>query len=596
MRRFATSFIPSRSLRKKMRNKWLHQPPQEPETQPLPEPVPVSPPEPVLPLEIPVEKQSLIEFYPSHNPKKGSKSIILISHDANRGGASLLMLKIGSIYKDVYGFNVINILLNGGPVFDSFRDIGDIHLLNASHTPDTFEREDIVEFFRELKKTSPAVLANTTVSGFVTKSLKTAGMHVVSLVHELPPIISQMKLEEAARHLAKYSDEVVFACKAVRDRFPALDLLNPKKITILEQGFTHFSQEEASSSSRQKFRARWGLYQDAKIVLGCGSSGMLKGIDLFIDIARQVCSKLKNTFFLWLGDADNPSLMSWLAYDHKKQGFEQFIYHPEFEQNPSDFFLNSDAYLLTSRIDSFPSTLLEAMNAGIPCATFADTGGGEELLSDGRGTVVPYIDTKAMAEEVISLLGKDADELSRQTDLAIDYTNDFTFERYTLNLLSLLRSACMPDQGFIHDLSTVELLASLTKDSSKKRILHLSSRLTTRFVQRELQPLIEETSSEYNHYFLAELFPKPHGYSHLPVEEIPLGTPIDIVLSRIKSYNPDIIHFHYYDEGDQEWNNRVTKLWKLIQIPVLSTNYNKEDERPESWKRMYKNCLENESR
>jgi glycosyltransferase involved in cell wall biosynthesis len=63
-------------------------------------------------------------------------------------------------------------------------------------------------------------------------------------------------------------------------------------------------------------------------------------------------------------------------------------------------FREFDILLLPSREDPFPLVCLEAGLLGKPVICFEKAGGIPELLEDGGGRVVPYLDIDAMAEAV----------------------------------------------------------------------------------------------------------------------------------------------------------------------------------------------------
>jgi len=62
-------------------------------------------------------------------------------------------------------------------------------------------------------------------------------------------------------------------------------------------------------------------------------------------------------------------------------------------------------FLLTSREDPFPSVVLEAMSAGVPCVAFEDSGGVPNLLRDfGAGYAVPLGDAAEMVRQMRALM------------------------------------------------------------------------------------------------------------------------------------------------------------------------------------------------
>lgn len=62
----------------------------------------------------------------------------------------------------------------------------------------------------------------------------------------------------------------------------------------------------------------------------------------------------------------------------------------------------------TSRDDTFPSVVLEAMHRGVPAAAFAGTGGVDVMLSDGRGALVEGFSVLGLADVTRSILRREA--------------------------------------------------------------------------------------------------------------------------------------------------------------------------------------------
>lgn len=64
----------------------------------------------------------------------------------------------------------------------------------------------------------------------------------------------------------------------------------------------------------------------------------------------------------------------------------------------------SDVFVLTSRDDSFPFVVPEAMACRLPVVTFVGSGGSVEAVGENTGRVAPCLSIEAMADAVIDLL------------------------------------------------------------------------------------------------------------------------------------------------------------------------------------------------
>lgn len=74
---------------------------------------------------------------------------------------------------------------------------------------------------------------------------------------------------------------------------------------------------------------------------------------------------------------------------------------PDIEQR----YTESSLLVMSSRVEGFPMVLLEAMACGVPCVAFDCHCGPRDIIRDGQdGIVSPYLDSKAMADNICRLI------------------------------------------------------------------------------------------------------------------------------------------------------------------------------------------------
>ena len=180
----------------------------------------------------------------------------------------------------------------------------------------------------------------------------------------------------------------------------------------------------ASDPEKISLKKKLGFDDDTFLVFGCGlSMAFRKGADLFIDVARILRKKGKKNFhFMWVGGFDDEERdernRPW--GDHlaamRREGLEKYVTFLGKKHNPRDYFCTGDIFLVSSRNDPFPLVALEAAECGLPVICFADAGGMPDFVEDDAGFVVPFADTKAMAEKVAVLMeNKDSEAPAGQS-------------------------------------------------------------------------------------------------------------------------------------------------------------------------------------
>ena len=103
--------------------------------------------------------------------------------------------------------------------------------------------------------------------------------------------------------------------------------------------------------------------------------------------------------FVWVGGGPTwtHSLFHYVQLDLKKTGTDQFVHFVGEQKNPEPYFVASDAFFMSSRVDPFPCVIHEAMASQLPIVTFADSGGAQTAIKDGAGFVIPYADYEKAA-------------------------------------------------------------------------------------------------------------------------------------------------------------------------------------------------------
>jgi len=357
--------------------------------------------------------------------------IVLVSHDARLGGASQLALHLAKTMAEKFNRELIIILLQSGPLEGSFRKYGKVFCLQLSHFGFLDNPDQANSLIAALKNCGiKYCILNSVISGCLCPLFKKHGFHTVSLIHELPASIELLNTHESAKSIAQYSDKIIFAAEFVKQQFLANYGAREEKTVIRPQGL--YKTVDASldrAVAKQKLSKMIGAGEESFIFLGCGLGDLRKGVDLFIQVARLVLMRIpkEDVHFIWVGGIVDKGLKTWAEHDIEKLNIKGRVHLFDYTDDIIPFYAGSDAFLLTSREDPFPTVFQTALDAGLPVIAFKDAGGVPEALEGGRGVIVPYLDISAMADAAMDLvLNKTKrQEITEKAKQLVKYDYDF---------------------------------------------------------------------------------------------------------------------------------------------------------------------------
>jgi glycosyltransferase involved in cell wall biosynthesis len=349
------------------------------------------------------------EYAASREP--GCRPVLVVSHDATRAGAQLILLEIIKHLAEHRDLEIYLLLLRSGGAGGIEEDFASCaHTLSLEKVigHGTSEENAIAAIVAGLALQDPLLaICNTVVSSKVGRVCHRAGIPVLSMIYELPTSIESALGQGTLWDTLASSRRVIVASQFVKDQLGRRYGIDPDRLTSLHTGYLPWpSQPGEREQARQRVLQELKLDSTTFLVLGCGSVHHRKGTDLFVQVAREVqeMGGGERFFFLWIGgDQEGSAFSSWCVHDIRASGLQEMVLLAGPRESTLDYFAAADAYALTSREDPFPMVNLEAMARGVPVVSFADAGGAPEVLDGGAGIIVPYLDIRAMARALIDL-------------------------------------------------------------------------------------------------------------------------------------------------------------------------------------------------
>lgn len=140
-----------------------------------------------------------------------------------------------------------------------------------------------------------------------------------------------------------------------------------------------------------------------KLVLTIARLSHQKGIDILVQLVRRATAVRDDIKFVVVGDG--PQAEQAVAWA-KEAGIYDHIVFAGRSDEPHLYLAAADLFLLPSRWESLPITIVEAFRHGLPVIA-TDTGGVKELVNDDVGRVANVGDVDALTGFCLNILGDD---------------------------------------------------------------------------------------------------------------------------------------------------------------------------------------------
>jgi len=165
------------------------------------------------------------------------------------------------------------------------------------------------------------------------------------------------------------------------------------------------------SNNKKELRKRFNLPEDGLILLSLGALSEQKQPYKLIEVFSLVNKSIKA---LTLVVAGRGELLEGAKKLAKEKGLEnvRFLGYVDHEKDVPDLYAGSDCYIMTSKYEGQPLTLLEAMASGLPCIV-SDIP-ALRIVEEARcGIVVDFNSVETAASQITQYLGRDNSGHSR---------------------------------------------------------------------------------------------------------------------------------------------------------------------------------------
>lgn len=346
-----------------------------------------------------------------------SGTIVLVSHDAQLGGAQQLIRVLGKWLLSSTRYDLKFVIMGGGPFFESFAEIAPS--FDVSAHPESEVEVRLKAFAGADVK---AVFINSVASGGFFKIWHDP-TPAIAFIHELPMLLKLYG--ENLDLIRDRTEKIIGGSEAVRlalkDEF---GIESAKLETVY--GFIEAPDPETlvDKDGKQAAKKALGLDPNTFVVTGCGVLHWRKSPDKFIEVAEKVVAAGVDAQFIWIGGGPDQKECEQMVVD---KGLERQVQITGYEPDIMRYLNASDLFLLPSEEDPFPLVCLYAAMALNPVICFQKAGGMPEFVAQGCGVAVPFGNVDAMAEQVL-LFAKDTEHCTAVGRAA----RDLVQARYTV--------------------------------------------------------------------------------------------------------------------------------------------------------------------
>lgn len=234
-----------------------------------------------------------------------------------------------------------------------------------------------------------------------------------SIQHLLPPAIKKVEgnsfrsalrrsIGGAARRRfgwrvpATFWNKTICVSNAVRDSL-VRNYRFPKKKTITIYNGISVSKFAPDENVGSTVRVRLGVKPEEFLLVCAARLSEQKGVDILLDAIARVLRDGVQCKCVIVGDGP---LRTQLSEQSQKLGLSGQVCFEGFREDVLPYLQSANAFILTSRFEGLPLSILEAMACGLPCIV-TDVGGSAEAVTDKvNGLVVSPESVDAVASAI----------------------------------------------------------------------------------------------------------------------------------------------------------------------------------------------------
>ena len=350
------------------------------------------------------------------------------------GAQNMMINLLTSLDRNRYEIYVLS--KPGGPLVDKLEEL-EFHHIPVRSLRRNISIPDFIAFFHIFKICKKykfdIVHTHSSKTGFIGRiATRLAGIpRIIHTVHGFPfhrfqPRYVQKFYQMLERIASHFCDKVIFVNSSERELAITKKIVSPNKAQTIYNGI--------ELPDIKKLRSP--IIKNNFIIGSVLRFWEQKNVINTVKAAIKVCQDSSKINFVFIGDGE---LFMECQEIVNSAGMTSRILLPGWQNNILDWLIGFDIFLLFSRWEGLPISILEAMSVGLPIVA-SDIKGNNELVSEKNGILVSINDIDKL-EDVLTSLPHKRKELSGWGKFSKDLVREkFNMKNFVLSYRRLYES------------------------------------------------------------------------------------------------------------------------------------------------------------
>lgn len=227
----------------------------------------------------------------------------------------------------------------------------------------------------------------------------------------------------ATKVFYRFADKVIGISKGVAEDIRILAKLKKDKVDFI---YNPVVTEQMRSDLEKDIDIQLKGNPDQKLIITSGRLSFEKDQQTLLE-AFAIVRKTTDAKLVFLGDGPLQQRLETQANELGMAGHVQFV---GFVQNSLAYMKQADLFVMTSLLEGFCNTIVEALYCGLPVVSTDCPSGPREILKDGEfGILTPVGDAAALAQAMIATLESPL-EPNKQKERALCFTVEKICDEY----------------------------------------------------------------------------------------------------------------------------------------------------------------------